>query len=1250
MKILEISGANLASIKGEFRIALNEPPFAKDGLFAIRGVKGAGKSTLIDAICLALYDETPRTHGSRGPRVGLPDQDVKERIAATDPRGLLHRGASQGWAQVIFLGTDGRPWRAKWSVSRARDKSDGRLQVQTMELEDVQAKVKTTGKRTEVLPAIKKMVGLDFDQFRRSVLLAQGEFAAFVLASEDERANLLEAMTGTGIFAKISMAAYRRCSLEEQKLRDLTLEQEALGLLDGVARAEKKEQKELLTLQIGQQEKQLGSHQADLAWYARDTGLEILNSEAIEQSRLIASEHAKAEGRRQELKRVDAAQPLRPLHDDAAKADARRVNLEAQFVLDSKRLPLAEDKLTQHKTKQDTAQKVLLDAEKEAKEAKPSLDAARDLDTRITTSESLLAEAKSVAERKQQDAADAARALAISQKEEQTLRKKAGVVEKALTDTEPLKQLSKAWTQAEPALRVHAETLGSLKQTEVSLKENKKNLVVAQAAIAKHQTGLDKLISDIAAQQQSFKRMKETIAKDPRAALDQSRRNLQEKLDRARIAESVLEKLHTALGQMESARQEGASQSQALAKAGVLEKKTLSELAALEGRLLEAHAALEKAQAALSLEEQRHLLVKGEACPLCGSLEHPWASGSPLAGLLDGQRKQVQTLERQKGALEKVLVNAQSEKGSAERLQTKAAKDAKAFEGVVLKEEKAWTSLRVDRDWPKDARSERSLGDMHERVLVLAENLEGIQKREDAVLLLETKADALERGIREADKQRKDLEKTSAELNKNCQELALREASLSSDLKSEEKALKAGMTALGSLLKNVPGALVRLEREPLALLTELEGSVQKRLEAESAKTEITQSLNELALQLKALETTGIAKRQAAQEAEKVRQGLQESFAALQKSRKAYWNGQSVLAVEKELGLRRKQSQEALEQSRTDCQAADKALGALRSGLTTQQKQVKQAQGEAQTAEKAFKKGLKEFGWTLEEAQRLLVWDAKQIRDERAALQGLESGMTKMKAILKERQEALAKHRQLPSPSLPLAELETSAGTLKDDVDNQKQALGGILEQLRRDDEARKKSADLSEGIQAQGTTTKLWKEMNELIGSADGKRFRMFAQSLTLEALVAFANDHLIGLDPRYQLQRVPGYELELQVVDRDMGDEIRALNSLSGGETFLASLALALGLSSLSASETPIESLFIDEGFGSLDSDSLEVALTTLDDLQSQGRQVGIISHVDGLGSHIPNQILVEKVGGGVSRVLLPSAPVFEREAIHES
>jgi exonuclease SbcC len=188
--------------------------------------------------------------------------------------------------------------------------------------------------------------------------------------------------------------------------------------------------------------------------------------------------------------------------------------------------------------------------------------------------------------------------------------------------------------------------------------------------------------------------------------------------------------------------------------------------------------------------------------------------------------------------------------------------------------------------------------------------------------------------------------------------------------------------------------------------------------------------------------------------------------------------------------------------------------------------------------------------------------------------------------------------------------------------------------LEADAAARETVGSLRPVISSQEEKTRLWQGINELIGSADGKKFRSFAQSLTLDLLLSLANEHLQSLAPRFAVMRVPASEMELQMVDRDMGDDIRSVNNISGGESFLVSLALALGLSSLASGTTRIGSLFIDEGFGSLDQDTLDVALSTLDALQASGRMVGVISHVAGLTERIGTRIEVKPCGGGRSRV----------------
>lgn len=159
--------------------------------------------------------------------------------------------------------------------------------------------------------------------------------------------------------------------------------------------------------------------------------------------------------------------------------------------------------------------------------------------------------------------------------------------------------------------------------------------------------------------------------------------------------------------------------------------------------------------------------------------------------------------------------------------------------------------------------------------------------------------------------------------------------------------------------------------------------------------------------------------------------------------------------------------------------------------------------------------------------------------------------------------------------------------------------------------------------------------LSDLIGQHDGTKFRKFAQSLTLDALVEEANYHLIELEPRYRLMRVPEQDMELQIEDTYMAGEKRVLETLSGGETFLVSLALALGLSSLSASRsTSIESLFIDEGFGVLDPVTLDSALSSLEALQESGRSIGLISHISAVAERVGVQVKLRRIANGGSKI----------------
>lgn len=195
-----------------------------------------------------------------------------------------------------------------------------------------------------------------------------------------------------------------------------------------------------------------------------------------------------------------------------------------------------------------------------------------------------------------------------------------------------------------------------------------------------------------------------------------------------------------------------------------------------------------------------------------------------------------------------------------------------------------------------------------------------------------------------------------------------------------------------------------------------------------------------------------------------------------------------------------------------------------------------------------------------------------------------------------------------------------------------QRQGAIENQITVDAANRQKLAGLEAEIAKARAQLDVWQAVNAAIGSRNGDRFARFAQSITLDVLADNANRHLADLNPRYRLRRAA--DLALQVEDIDMGGEARATRSLSGGERFLVSLALALALSRMGGKAGLAGTLFIDEGFGSLDAASLDMAIDALEGLQSQGRQVGVISHVEAMKDRIPVRIMVTKQGGGKSTV----------------
>jgi exonuclease SbcC len=342
-----------------------------------------------------------------------------------------------------------------------------------------------------------------------------------------------------------------------------------------------------------------------------------------------------------------------------------------------------------------------------------------------------------------------------------------------------------------------------------------------------------------------------------------------------------------------------------------------------------------------------------------------------------------------------------------------------------------------------------------------------------------------------------------------------------------------------------------------------------------------------------------------------------------------------------------QAQRLLEQEQERHQQAVTSLGEqtqqLQSDITANQKQLQKQTAERQqavarleAAQSALLTSLRALGFESIALARQALLSADAVQQLEALLKQRSTQLAEAQKIFDDRQQRWLFRAEQVSTLAPLEQLQEARDSLDATYGQTQRQIGIFQEQQRQYALLKQQATDKQLAITLQSEVCRRWSMLDDLIGSADGKKFRTFAQGLSLQKLVELANRHLQQLNGRYLLARQADKELALEVIDLYMANHRRPTYTLSGGETFLVSLALALGLSDLAGQRQQIQSLFIDEGFGSLDDDSLETALATLDSLQATGKTIGIISHVRFVKERIGTQVRVEKLRNGLSTVVV--------------
>lgn len=1243
MRILAIRGSNLASLSGDFAIDFEAEPLASSGIFAITGPTGAGKSTLLDAVCLALFAEIPRLRAAPDRSQVGASGDADDTLSAKDARSILRHGAGQGHAEIDFQMPGGAKYRATWSVRRARSKADGKLQNYDHAFERLDTGERMGGTRRETKTAISAVIGLSAEQFTRAVLLAQGDFEAFIRADANERAILLERLTGSDIYTRLGQKAFEKARSLKEGLDAIRARIAAQEGLDDEARAEAEASLALAEQAYEDAQARIAALKGEEQRQQR--GTELAAEIEREGARLKAAQEAReaAQERREALVRNKAAFRLAPLLSGRQRAE-QALSAAGQSLAGAREAYARAKQGAQTCTSRvGTAERALQQREADAKALAPDIEKARTLDQQLSDALANL-----------EAAGHGAVTKATAAAETDEIAKHA---EAAVAAAGQRRQAAQDWCAANSELRALAD-----RESEVA------ELLASHAATrARHREHSGRRSELAEGERTAIARHNEAVEVAAVARKDFQLRK--DQLDQALAvtpAEGVLERLSHQIeqigsaekqalqaaeawrdcqrgeGAIETARQRHTALSAEMAELDHSIREDEAGLPGLTARLASARDVYARATAASeqAAKVMRAALVDGEPCPVCGATQHAVSALDALLG--ENLEQSHHDLADLDSALSETRTRHQVSLHRREHLAKDIAQAEQAQADLTARQQ----SLIETRDARQDALLEtvRALGldtaleasgeaDTRPAIdRLLAEARKAAETGQKAVLDARSATEAARRGEEQArlahEAAREALDKATESLRHHAQALKETDAEIARLSETTEQQAKA----LDRLLSPVTDWQALPDAE--SWLHDKAGQWRCH---DAELRQATDALPALDLERQNCTRARDVAAEASRIAEEARSKAATLAASVHESRSALLGGESVRAVEERHTVALAEARAAQDAARTAREEAGKVLASAGTALTGAEAGEAQAAEKLETARAVLDEALQSSGIAEADVARAAAAGQSTLDAETSALAALDTAVREAEAVLAKCRADLARHerqqegREAPSPEA-LTEALASSGILLDEATRSRDAA---RVKILQDDQVRERTAALRAELAAASERADVWLRLNDLIGDREGRTMRRFAQGLTLDRLLEHANARLADLKPRYALERGQGGEMLIQVIDNDMGGQVRGLHNLSGGERFLVSLALALGLAEMSTARgVKIESLFIDEGFGALDPASLGQALGLLEHLQASGRRVGLISHVEELKERVPVKIEVTPSGRGTSTI----------------
>ena len=1193
MKIVRLRATNINSLKGTTQIDF--PNFLNgQALFAITGETGAGKSTILDIITCAIYGRTARL------------KDANE---------LMTRGTGEALCEVEFE-VKGKHYRSSWSVHRSRGKADGNFQPDKMELTLLgeEGGILETGV-SKVPKEIAKITGLDFGRFSQSMMLAQGSFDAFLKAKEKDRSVLLEKITGTKIYSQISKLTYDKFKEKEKSLSLLNAELKGIEYLSQEKREELEESFKTQGNTLKEAKEKRDNANKLYIWREKLTNLEKEFTDKTKEYNDALKQKEEHKESFVKLEYANRALELSPiLSNKNATQETFTKNKER---LESLKNEIAELKVKLVKLEEEATtstqlhNRAKIDFEVESKK----LQNAREVQTKLESKQSEVTTLQNNI-KEQEEKRDNLKL------KNDSLQKQIKLLNDELTNSEKL--LEKHNKDASLSLDIEA-----IKQLVESYKNESEDRELIYTSLKKKDEELNSKSSELPKLQkvlEELKKDKEHTFKEY-STLDEKVKTL-EKEEATTIQKiDMLKTLNTTLPQYEQSSKDLADEKSKLQtlKASIKElyreEQTKEDRLTIQKKYIDSLEVQDRQTLLIQkYEEDRKNLIDGEPCYLCGSKEHPFIVHSTS---VDSTTKITLTKEKKSYLKEQDLIttlksNIASQKAKMDSSRLECSK-------ITLKIDE-YKDIFTTHNFLVDKESQADLEEQLETQNRKLSNLKEFRKTRDE--LLKSKDNAQEVFLKQESLE-KELIGSIGIIKNNIQYLTEKKDESTTTLLKTKNRLNSYATKYATTFD-----YDKLEKS-FELLNHR--AIQYNTYQDSQK-KYKNKLTDIQIDFTKVQADLTSKITNIEEDTKILTKYKLDYESLKKERTNILNIDNLDEYETSIKSHWNKAEEKYN-STMQTLSTNKTL------LVEKETQQSNAKTDYKSSQIEKEKALEEFTTSLAkkgfESQLALENALKLNRTElQIVCTNIKEKYNSTTTLKKSAEDKLNEHTKEYLTTEALEKLQIDKEQKENIYNELNRSIGDVQRQLQTDKDNKKKAKNQLDTIELKQKELNTFTKLNELIGSADGAKFSKFAQGITLDQLIYLANSHLQHLSKRYFIIRQKDEKnlLEIEIVDRYQGDEVRPAATLSGGESFLVSLALALGLSELASQKISIDSLFLDEGFGTLDTDTLDVALDALSLLESKGKMIGVISHVEALKERIPLQIQVHKKGAGESYIVLES------------